>query len=152
MPYVFSHPAVPLALATVLPHEVVSPSMVRLGVACSTIPDLDVVGFTFGVPRGHVLAHRGLSHSIGFAVCLSGCLAWLLPAEAQPRQASYRTVFPFLCLSTLLHGFLDVMTDGGSSVLRSRSPSSVFLALASHSRLADHGERIFLGQSCARAA
>jgi inner membrane protein len=116
MPSVVSHPAVPLALATMLPHEVVSPSVVFLGMVCSTIPDLDVVGFKFGVPREHVLAHRGLSHSIAFAVCLSGCLTWLLSVESQELKASSLTVFFFLCLSTLSHGLLDAMTNGGSDV------------------------------------
>jgi inner membrane protein len=116
MPSVFSHPAVPLALATVLPREVFSPSVVFLGIVCSTIPDLDVVGFRFGVPRGHLLGHRGLSHSIVFAVCLSGCLAWLFPAAAQQLKGSSLTVFLFLFLSTLSHGILDAMTTGGSGV------------------------------------
>lgn len=116
MPSVFSHPAVPLALVTVLPHEIASPSVVLLGVACSVIPDLDVVGFRFGVPRGHVLSHRGLSHSIAFAVFLSACLAWLLPFTTLPMRASRVTVFVFLCLSTLSHGLLDAMTNGGSGV------------------------------------
>jgi inner membrane protein len=116
MPSVFSHPAVPLALATVLPPEVISPSIVLLSIVCSTVPDLDVVGFRFGVPRGHLLGHRGLSHSIVFAVCLSGCLTWLLPAESQPLKVSPLTVFLFLFLSTLSHGILDAMTTGGSGV------------------------------------
>jgi inner membrane protein len=116
MPSVFSHPAVPLALATVLPHDVVSPSVVFLGIVGSTIPDLDVVGIKFGVPRGHLLGHRGLSHSIVFAVCLSGCLTWLLPDETQPLRASSLTVFLFLFLSSLSHGLLDAMTNGGSGV------------------------------------
>jgi inner membrane protein len=116
MPSIFSHPAVPLALATVLSREVVSPSVVLLGVACSTVPDLDIVGFRFGVPRGHLLGHRGLSHSIVFAVCLSGGLAWLLASAAQQPKASSLTVFLFLFLSTLSHGILDAMTTGGSGV------------------------------------
>jgi inner membrane protein len=103
MPSIVSHPAVPLALVALLPHELRSPSVIILGVACSVVPDLDVVRFRLGVPYGHLLGHRGLSHSIAFAVCLSACLAWLLPIEA---QASRLLLFGFLCLSTLSHGFL----------------------------------------------
>jgi inner membrane protein len=78
MPSVLTHPAVPLALAPLLPQELRSPSLVFLGITCSVLPDLDVVGFRFGVSYGHVLGHRGLSHSIAFAVVLSPCLAWAL--------------------------------------------------------------------------
>jgi inner membrane protein len=113
MPSIVSHPAVPLALAPLLPHELRSPGMIFLGAVCSVVPDLDVVGFRFGVPYGHHLGHRGLSHSISFAVCLSACLAWLLPIEA---QASRLMLFGFLCLSTLSHGLLDALTSGGLGV------------------------------------
>jgi membrane-bound metal-dependent hydrolase YbcI (DUF457 family) len=95
-----------------LPPELRSPSMILLGVVCSVLPDLDVVGFRFGVPYGHVLGHRGLSHSIAFAVFLSACLAWLLPFEAQPAQASRLMLFGFLFLSTLSHSLLDALRVG----------------------------------------
>jgi inner membrane protein len=113
MPSIVSHPAVPLALAPLLPQELHSPSMICLGVACSVLPDLDVVGFRFGVPYGHLLGHRGLSHSLAFAVCLSACLAWLLPIEV---QASRMMLFGFFFLSTLSHGILDALTNGGLGV------------------------------------
>jgi inner membrane protein len=87
--------------------------MIFLGIVCSVLPDLDVVGFRFGVPYGHLLGHRGLSHSIAFAVFLSACLAWLLPSEA---QASRLMLFGFLFLSTLSHGLLDALTSGGLGV------------------------------------
>jgi inner membrane protein len=107
---------VPLALATALPREVVSPGLVFLGVVCSAIPDLDVVGFRFGISYGHILGHRGLSHSIAFAAFLGGCLALLMPFEAQPLRAPRLTVFLYLFLSTLSHGILDAMTSGGLGV------------------------------------
>jgi inner membrane protein len=115
MPSFMSHPAVPLALATVLPREIISPGLVLLGVVCSTIPDLDVVGFRFGISYGHVLGHRGLSHSILFASFLAGCLTLLFPLEVQ-LKASRWTVFAFLFLSALSHGLLDAMTSGGLGV------------------------------------
>jgi inner membrane protein len=90
--------------------------VIFLGVACSVLPDLDVVSFRFGVPYGHLLGHRGLSHSIAFAVFLSTCLAWLLPLQVQPTQASRLMIFGFLLLSTLSHGILDAMTSGGLGV------------------------------------
>jgi inner membrane protein len=116
MPSIISHPAVPLALAPLLPSELRSPSLVFLGVMCSVLPDLDVVGFRFGVPYGHVLGHRGLSHSMAFAVFLSACVAWLFPIEAQTAQAPRLMIFGFLFLSTLSHGILDALTSGGMGV------------------------------------
>ena len=116
MPSMVSHPAVPLALTPLLPPELRSPSVIFLGVVCSVLQDLDVVGFRLGVPYGHVLGHRGLSHSIAFAVFLSACLAWLLPLEAQPARAPRLMLFGFLFLSALSHGLLDALTSGGLGV------------------------------------
>jgi inner membrane protein len=116
MPSIVSHPAVPLALSPLLPHELRSPSLIFVGVVCSVLPDLDVVGFRFGVPYGHVLGHRGLSHSIACAALLSACLAWLLPIEAQTAQAPRLIRFGFLFLSTLSHGVLDALTSGGLGI------------------------------------
>ena len=64
MPSIVSHPAVPPALASLLPVGLRSPDVIFLGVVCSVLLDLDVVGFGFGVPYGYLLGHRGLSHSI----------------------------------------------------------------------------------------
>jgi inner membrane protein len=108
-----SHPVVPLALAVLLPQELRSPSIIFLGIVCSVLPDLDVVGFGFGVPYEHFLGHRGLSHSIAFAIFLSACLAWLLPIGA---QRSRLILFGFLFLSTVSHGLLDALTSGGLGV------------------------------------
>jgi inner membrane protein len=116
MPSIVSHPAVPLALTPLLPPELRSPSVIFLGVACSVLPDLDVLGLRVSVPYGHLLGHRGLSHSITFAVFLSASLTWLLPVTAPSSPASRLMLFGFFCLSTLSHGMLDALTNGGLGV------------------------------------
>lgn len=118
MPSIVSHPAIPLALTPLLPDELRSPGIVFLGAVCSVLPDLDVVGFRFGVPYGHMLGHRGLSHSIIFALLLSTCLAWLLAVTVQIPPTSHTPVvlWGFLSLSTLSHGLLDALTSGGLGV------------------------------------
>ena len=116
MPSIVSHPAVPLALTPLLAPELRSPGMIFLGVACSVLPDLDVLGFRYGVPYGHLLGHRGLSHSMAFAVFLSASLAWLLPIATQPSPAWRLQAFGFLCLSTLSHGILHALTNGDLGV------------------------------------
>ena len=110
---VFTHPVVPAALAAVFPQGSISPTLVLLSAACSVIPDLDVIGFKFGIRYGDMLGHRGLTHSIFFATVLAASLALLLP---QSGQGSRLVVFLFLFLSTLSHAILDAMTDGGLGV------------------------------------
>jgi len=110
---VLTHPAVPIALITVLPQEVVSPTLLLVGAACSVIPDLDVVGFKFGITSDHMLGHRGLTHSIVFAVALGALLTYTFFRTSHPDPW---VVFLFLFVSTLSHPLLDMLTNGGRGV------------------------------------
>lgn len=112
MPTIFSHPAVPLALGYAASSGVVSSRLLAAGVACSMLPDLDVVGLWLGVPYGSAWGHRGATHSIAFALAvgLAGALA------AGRLRASRLAAFAFLAAATASHGLLDALTDGGSGV------------------------------------
>ena len=110
---VLTHPIVPVALAAFLPHDTVSPTLVLVGAACAVIPDLDVIGRKFGVGAHPLLGHRGVTHSIAFAVVLAAMLTYtLFHNSSTPRWV----IFLFLCVSTLSHPLLDMLTNGGSGV------------------------------------
>ena len=110
---VLTHPAVPVALFTVLPQEALSPTLLLVGAACSVIPDMDVIGFKFGITSEHMLGHRGLTHSIVFAAVLGALLTHTLFRTSHPDPWM---VFLFLFLSTLSHPLLDMLTNGGRGV------------------------------------
>jgi inner membrane protein len=107
---VITHPAVPIALSVFLPQETASPSLLVAGSVCSIIPDIDVLGFSFGVRYSDVWGHRGLTHSLFFAVALAAATTVTL------FSASHAVIFLFLFLSTLSHSLLDALTDGGLGV------------------------------------
>ena len=75
---IITHPAVPLALSGFLLQENVSPALLLAGAVCSIVPDLDVVGFRFGISYGDMLGHRGFTHSLLFAVILAALLMFTL--------------------------------------------------------------------------
>lgn len=110
-----SHAVAALSLGTVFrqPH---SPwRFWLLGVVCAVVPDVDVIGFRLGVHYGDLLGHRGLTHSLPFAVLLSVVVARC----AVPRgcQAVNRQVLLlYLFVATASHGVLDAMTNGGLGV------------------------------------
>lgn len=110
----FSHAFVALALGKVPRQSLFSWRTVCLGMVCSVVPDLDVVGFYFGIPYEHVLGHRGLTHSLPFAGVLSALFVGLLYREHSARAKT--AVFFYLLLCTASHGLLDAMTDGGLGV------------------------------------
>jgi inner membrane protein len=110
---IITHPIVPLAIAPIFPRQMITPTITVAGAILSIVPDLDVIGFGFGIRYGDVLGHRGLTHSILFAASLAAILTAVL---AQGGRSSRLIVFVFLFLSTLSHAILDAMTDGGLGV------------------------------------
>ena len=85
-----------------------------VGMACSIVPDLDVIGFSFGIRYGDLWGHRGLTHSLFFACLLSAVLVELWHRRQSPSAKARLFVYFFLC--TASHGVLDAMTDGGLGV------------------------------------
>ncbi|HYE35344.1 metal-dependent hydrolase [Methylocaldum sp.] len=110
MSTIISHPAVPIALSAFFPDHTLSPEILLLGAICSMIPDLDVIGFAFGVRYGDLWGHRGMTHSVLFAACLAAFLAVL------SHEGGGWPAFLFLFLSTLSHPIVDAFTDGGLGV------------------------------------
>jgi inner membrane protein len=84
------------------------------GIACSVIPDLDVIGFRFGVHYADFWGHRGFTHSLVFAALLAGVAAVAIHrVYAETRQLR---LFLYFFVATASHGFLDALTDGGLGV------------------------------------
>jgi inner membrane protein len=86
-----------------------------LAAACAAAPDLDVIGLALGVPYGHALGHRGLSHSLPFAAAAAAAVTWLAMPRARPGRSRLRAgAALFLVIAS--HGLLDAATDGGLGV------------------------------------
>ncbi len=112
MPSVLSHPAIPMGLTLAFGTRVIPTRLATLGIICAVLPDIDAIGYKFGIPYGHLLGHRGLSHSILFAVALAAIAAML----HRQLQAPWTIAFLFVAVSTASHGVLDAMTTGGLGV------------------------------------
>jgi inner membrane protein len=86
-----------------------------VGAACSVIPDIDVIGFHFGVHYGDFWGHRGFTHSLFFAAVLATAVVLLGFRSGLPNM-SRAALWTYLFLATASHGALDAMTDGGLGV------------------------------------
>jgi inner membrane protein len=104
MPTLISHPLVAL-LKSWFPRLPLRAA--ALGALLSMLPDLDVIGFAYGVPYDSTFGHRGFTHSILFALITSS-LATLLLRD--------RRAFAFLFLCAISHPLLDAFTDGGRGI------------------------------------
>jgi len=79
---------------------------------CSALPDVDVIGFSFGVPYGDLWGHRGITHSILFAAAV-GILAGHWFGGRLVEKIGQSVLF---FLITASHGVLDAMTNGGLGI------------------------------------
>jgi len=84
------------------------------GIACSVLPDLDVIGFRFGIHYDDFWGHRGFTHSLPFALILGGMTTFLIARSLPAIQRL--CLFLYLTLATASHGLLDAMTNGGLGV------------------------------------
>ncbi len=110
----FSHAFVALALGKASAHPIITWPVSLLGMTCSIVPDLDVIGFYFGIHYGDLWGHRGMTHSLLFAGLLSAALVAMWHRR-KVKDAQVR-IFVYLFLCTASHGVLDALTDGGLGV------------------------------------
>ena len=80
---------------------------------CACLPDVDVIGFRFGVHYGDLWGHRGMTHSLLFAVVVG--LAAAARFRPDLKREGWKLGVLFV-LITASHGFLDAFTDGGLGV------------------------------------
>lgn len=79
------------------------------------LPDADAIAFVFRVPYGSMLGHRGITHSIAFAV-LTGLSVGTIESFSTRGQFSKTALILYFSLVTLSHSLLDAMTNGGRGV------------------------------------
>jgi len=115
MPTIFTHPAAPLGLAPWfrrLPR-----SLIILAAFASSIPDVDVLAFRYNLPYESPLGHRGVTHSLAFAITLALLLSVVWRGlSARARETAFAKTFTYLAIAIASHGLLDAMTNGGKGV------------------------------------
>lgn len=110
----FSHALVALALGKAHHAPIMTGRVLLMGMTCSILPDLDIVGFSFGIRYDDLWGHRGMTHSLFFAGLLSLALVTLWYRRESSVERAQIGAYLFLC--TASHGVLDALTDGGLGV------------------------------------
>ncbi len=87
-----------------------------LTVGCCVVPDVDVVGLWMGIPYEHVWGHRGMTHSIMFALLLGIVAAKIMVPHMSVWSKHYGVLAVYFGLVTASHGLLDALTDGGLGI------------------------------------
>jgi inner membrane protein len=109
MASVFGHSIVGFTISKIIDNR--NSKLLLIAAIISTIlPDLDVIGFKFGISYMHPLGHRGFTHSILFSFLWALLLMFVLGKKN--KLIWFLVIFS----STLSHGLLDAMTSGGRGV------------------------------------
>jgi inner membrane protein len=111
----FAHAFAAVSLGAVVTPGRVAPRLLVVGVACTLLPDLDVIGLRFGIDYGALLGHRGLSHSLAFAALLAVLATAVFFREAAWKPIRFR-IGLYLFVATASHGLFDAMTNGGLGI------------------------------------
>ena len=115
MPSAFSHAVAALGIGACFYRPEIPRRVWVLGAVVAAAPDLDVIGFRYGIAYGDLLGHRGLTHSILFAAAGAGMVVWAGFRKGVPGLRP-RALWLYLGLALASHGLLDALTDGGLGV------------------------------------
>ena len=103
VPTPISHAAVGLAIAAWTEPGVATRRAYIVAAACAALPDIDVVGSLFHVSNASLFGHRGITHSLAFALAGAG-LAAMLFFRGNARMSGV------LSLAFLSHACLDALS------------------------------------------
>ena len=109
MASVFGHGVVAFTVSKLAQNKPIRLLLIT-AILSSILPDIDVLTFKFGVPYEHPFGHRGFTHSILFALLWAGLMASIF------GKSKKLIWFWVIFLSTLSHGLLDALTNGGRGV------------------------------------
>ncbi len=116
MPTIFSHSIAAVALGTCCPTRRMPLRFWALAAVCAALPDADVIGFGLGIRYGDLLGHRGLTHSLFFALAVGFLVVVLFFRNLDPGSGEWWILVAYFFIVTASHGVLDAMTNGGLGV------------------------------------
>lgn len=116
MPSAFTHALVGASGAQLIPDDLPRWRVALVFAVASVAPDLDVVAFSLGIPYGHMLGHRGFSHSLLCAALLAAVASLVVRRWSGGSNNGFLRIWLVAFLVVALHGVLDAATDAGLGI------------------------------------
>lgn len=114
MPTIFSHAIFASAVGSAYAPEPMPSRYWVLTATCAMLPDIDAIGFAFGVRYDSLFGHRGFTHSIAFAALVG--IAVGMFAFGKRETPGRVSLILYFTVVTLSHPLLDALTNGGRGV------------------------------------
>ena len=116
MATVITHAIAASALSTVAPKDLPRARLAIVLGVLAMIPDLDVIGFRYGILYADALGHRGFTHSILFAAIAAVATPIIAFPKLNVLCRPWWIVVGLAFVATLSHGVIDSFTDAGLGV------------------------------------
>jgi inner membrane protein len=113
VPTLITHGFVSVAMGNAVARRPMPRGFWPLLIALSLLPDVDVVAFRLGIPYGSFWGHRGISHSLAFAIVVSFVAAMAGYRFFRSRFRSRWRLWGLFAVVMLFHPLADAATNGG---------------------------------------
>lgn len=108
----FGHIVSALGIGSIFPKRIMKPKVFLIGAVSAALPDIDVLSNYFGILGLDILGHRGITHSLFFALLWSQILLVFFHRKSESKW--FLTFYYFIC--TASHGIIDGLTNGGDGI------------------------------------
>jgi len=116
VPTLLTHAVVGASVAVLRRSSVKPAKLAIVAALLAVLPDIDVIGFRFGIAYGDMLGHRGFTHSLVFAAIAGVLAALALFPEVKRGSRDSWYLACLLAVATASHGLLDAFTDAGLGI------------------------------------
>jgi inner membrane protein len=113
MSTIFSHAIFASSIGSAIELEQKPVRFWVLTSVCSLLPDADVIGFVFRINYGSIFGHRGITHSLFFALLVGIVVSVIFFRRS---KVSIWKIALYFSIVTFSHPLLDMLTDGGLGV------------------------------------
>ncbi len=112
MATIFSHAVVGCTIVSTFSDKMRTKTIYVLAAGTAVLPDIDYFGFINRIPYDSLWGHRGLTHSVVFALLTGMTVSFLFKLITRSQSGH----FPLFFVTTLSHGLIDACTNGGLGV------------------------------------
>ena len=116
MATIITHGLVAGALSTVAPKDLPRARLAVVLAILAMLPDIDVLGLSYGISYGHPFGHRGFTHSILFALVAGLVTPTVAFRTVRAFSNRWWIVTGLAFVATISHGIMDAFTDAGLGI------------------------------------
>jgi inner membrane protein len=109
-----THTVLGACLGEVIAGKKLGKKAMLIGALANNLPDIDVIAGAWNSPTEGLLVHRGITHSILFALLLPPLLAYFFEKLSKNKYLSYGRWMLLFSSGMFIHIFLDALTAYGT--------------------------------------